>query len=282
VSNNPSGGKRHDPEVEPPLPAHIARFRERFANDARYAPARAWLQQVSGGWGLDFDIREVARLADPSTEEQERATLAAQICKRLAQYWEPRGEERTAIKKAVEGGAARDDVMLQAVQAGMALALSRGHEPTHMRLGRRWLKDEAGARRVVRPDTDVAWFHYMSWLRQRTLTEARRWLRSEYGNPESQLSAVVDSRTVEAAPAPGSDESGAAAPSTKVLELLEVCRQVASPQARAIVDALLNNGVDLDEAASSLGITRNQLGVQLRRVGKKVLKERPDLLIREG
>jgi hypothetical protein len=257
-----------------------ARLEERVrGDDPAFERTRSVLRWLAGGWGNEFDLGDLHVVADPSADEFTRSDAIRRLADGLAKFWKPRGAVRHAL---VDSGEDRVALKRQAVNTGLSQASRDGREPQEIRFSKvGWLKDSEGRRVSAMPETEISWFLYTAWLRQRTLRLAGEWLVQEFGEPgvitegpEGQTIEIeVDSeRVYEDRDDPSALLPDGVSPETRAL--VELVMTVATPGQLKIIEGFLESDYDKSQIAADLGISPQNINEQLRRLRMSAMKAR--------
>lgn len=267
----------------PSRPANTDQIKAKFearvsGDDPAYERTRTALRWLAGGWGDEFDLRDLHLVADPSGDEAERTDAIQRLSDGLAEYWKPRGAVDFALHRSGEDRAA---CKRRAVNIGLMQASLAGRERQEMRFSDiAWLKDSDGRKVSAIPETEIGWIHYTVFLRQKALRLAGEWLVQEFGEPgviregpqERAIEIEVDSDRVQrvqedrGSPMPLLDEV-----SSDTKSLLELITDEATTRQREIIDLYLRYDGDTSKVADNLGISRQNINEQLKRLRARVL-----------
>ena len=149
-------------------------------DDPAYERTRSALRWLAGGWGDEFDLGDLHLIADPCADEREQADAIQRVANSLAKFWKPQGAVKYALLRS---GGDTSALKRQAVNTGLIQASRAGQKHQKIRFSKTWLKDGEGENASVLPETEISWFLYTAWLRQRTLRLAGKWLVQEFAEP---------------------------------------------------------------------------------------------------
>lgn len=268
-----------------PLAAHLAEADERVRSDPR---VKAWAEEMAIVWGPAPDLDSIRLLMDRDAADDDRMEAAHRLAPSVAGAWRLHRQTAVLMRRAVEQtGESPAELKVRLVCAGLFDAASRSRESQSVRLGETWVKGPDGKQKKLEPENGLGWPSFLAWLRQATYAYAERWLEEEYPEPGtlggvgSDLTIEANQDAIDGAAVPEIDEDDLdidAAGMPASLEGLTILERVQTPQQRRIVEAFLLAGhlpkdQVLSEVARIVGISRQHVDVQWRRLRAKALEE---------
>ena len=264
------------PEQRAQIDAAMARVREAWATlEPRMASALDEFRRAAGrladavcaagvrDWGYPAAIDDLCDVLFPRperTSDADREAATWRLADGLARGWRVHDPAARRALRALPPGDARAQAKRDAAVRGLLLALADGDRPQRVRLGARWVVDDAGRPQLIAPSELTLWA-YLQWLRGAAIRAAEAVLADRPWPAEGDARGAPEYVPLEEAVLAREVTDGPTF-ADLVLDRLEaeaVGRLLSERAARDDVDRriarALEDGEPLTEVAGELGIS---------------------------